>query len=252
MAFAFVQKADTGTAGMGGLSSKALSFSSNTTVGNRLFCAVTYRKGFGGDVTASVTDSASNSWSSLLKTTILNDGTFFDYVELFSAQGASQVLSSGNVTTTFSQSLNDGAMAILEYSGLDTSGTPVDVSVGAGGNSSSPASGSTSATNAANELALSVLGLPNSDVDSSFTASGYTQRVGAFGLFGVGAIWVGEKSSGTSGTTQSASGTLASSINWGLQVVVCKLPTASQDTPELRGRPFGLRGQVQMNQLLAQ
>lgn len=27
---------------------------------------------------------------------------------------------------------------------------------------------------------------------------------------------------------------------------------STQDTPELRGRPFGLRGQVQMHQLLAQ
>ena len=53
------------------------------------------------------------------------------------------------------------------------------------------------------------------------------------------------------GTSQACEWTASSTVQWAQSAVAVK-PIASQDTPELYGRPMGVRGQNQMHQLLAQ
>lgn len=68
-------------------------------------------------------------------------------------------------------------------------------------------------------------------------------------------LWRLEEGSGTSAADSGSgghSGTLANGPTWSSDVSSVLAGGASQDTPELYGRPFGRQGQRQQHQLLAQ
>lgn len=149
-----------------------------------------------------------------------------------------------------------GGLQVAAWSGLSTAddGTGVDKTAIATGTAATASSGATATTTAANELAVGAyvdLGEGTTiTADAAFTLRGKHD--------GDGVSFQGlleDKDSGSSGSaiTATAGTGEGSSNGWGQAAVVYKLAGgAAQDTPELRGRPFGLRGQVQMNQLLAQ
>jgi hypothetical protein len=214
-AWAFVQKADTGTSGFGGstIGSKALSFGSNTVAGNRAICVVTYRSAFLGNPSpVTMSDSASNTWTKDGQVTIVADGTSYYYAEIWSAQIATQITSAQSITATFNVNVQNGAMAILEYSGMNTAANAVDGTVGTGATTTtSVTTSNTSAAASANELVIAIMGEPNGASGTAWSSapSGYTARVSAWGQFGPGIVWVGDKNSG-SGGTESETGTLPS------------------------------------------
>jgi hypothetical protein len=61
-----------------------------------------------------------------------------------------------------------------------------------------------------------------------------------------------QSSAGATGTkTETMGGGGTISLRWASWIISMNAPVSGQDTPELRGRPDGLRGQNQMQQLLA-
>jgi hypothetical protein len=196
-----------------------LSLPGNTTAGNAVFVAVTYRAAFGAPA-ISVSDDGSNTWTRDVHLEVQNDGTNYKYLDLYSTVVAAP---GDEITVTFtSGSPQNGAIAILEYSGLATSSI-FDIAASAAGNNSSPASGTTGATAAANELVLAVMGLTeNSENQTSFSSSGYTERSSAMAFFD-GAIWVADKDSGSAGATHSMSGSLNNTMRWGAITAVYKI-----------------------------
>lgn len=220
MAWGFVQ-APTAVGEVDGDGVLSLAFSGNTTQGNLIIVAFLYRDVFSGALSVdSVTDSQSNTYQSDHRTIVREDGTFYDYVELYSAP----VTNAGATTVTVNISSGDPntvVLAIAEYSGLNTGASRVDVESSAAGNSVAADSGSTGAIGAANELTFGVIGLTNAGGVSGLTASGYTERASVFSLFNYG-LWIGDKDSGASGA-QSIASTLADTSWWGAQAVVYKL-----------------------------
>lgn len=200
----------------------AIVLGSAVASGDRVIAAFTYRDVFSGALTVdSVSDSLGNTYARDLRTVITEDGTHYRYVETWSAP----VTVTGTPTITVNISSGDPNLlevAAVVYTGLDTSASPVDVSVGAAGSGTAVASGSTGSTTAANELVLGVIALPSNGGNSSLTASGYTLRASLLSAFFYG-LWVGDKDSGSSSTTHSIASTLGDSSEWGAQAIVYKL-----------------------------
>lgn len=233
----------------------SLAYSGNTTVGNTLFCAICFRNAFFGVQTVAITDDAGNTWTQDWRIEVQNDGTNYKYAELWSTPCTSALLtaSSHKVNATFNFAPSVAIMGLLEYSGL-ASASRLDVLASNFGSNTSPASGATAATGAANELVLGAMLLSeNGSNNTTFSSSGYTTR--AFGTHAfVDMIWVGDKDSGSSGATPSMSGTLSAlsgTERWAALTAVYKLAggggglTAAQISPALlQQRIDGIMGRV--------
>lgn len=227
MAWAFVQ-APTAVRNSS-VSSQAIVFGSAVSSNNRIIIAIGWRAVFSGTVTiSSVTDDLGNTYSLDKHQTIVEDGTHFAYGAVYSAP----VTSTGTptVTVAWSASCTQVELAAAEYSGLATS-SPVDVSSsGSGNGTTSVASGSTANTTAANELVFAAVCAPNQGGNSSFSASGYTERASNFGVFEA-FIWIADKDSGSSGTSQSMSGTLGDASVHADFAIVYKLAGGGAASP---------------------
>lgn len=221
MAWAFVQ-APTPASENNGDGILACTFGGTTTLGNRIIVAITFRRQFNDPLTvSSVVDGQSNTYQQDRFQIIIEDGTNQIYMALWSAQ----ITTAG--TSTVTVTLSGSAMgihrvAILEVSGLDTTSTPVDVAASAVGNSTSPNSGATAATAAANEVVIGVLGCPMNGSASAFTPAGWDMRAELIEQY-VSLIWVGTKDSGASASTPSLAGTISEAAYWGALCAVYKL-----------------------------
>lgn len=233
MAYAFV-RATPGALGTGS-STPAIAFSANTAAGNRAILAIaTWWDG--GTPTASVSDAKNGSWH-LDVSVVGTEGSFKFLLALFSVQLASALLTTDNITITLAASVDNnhvgGYAGVLEYSGLSTATNPIDVSATNNGNSTAPSTGTTGATTAANELVLIAFG--DDALNPSWVGgnppTGYTARVDHMGDSTNADLWVGEKGSGSSGSTQSGSGTLVTSNPWAMLVAVYKLAGAGPADP---------------------
>lgn len=201
-----------------------------TTLNNRLILCVEFTT-TGTVRTSSITDDKGNTWTKDAHREKIN-GTFTDVDEVWSTR----VTTAGTtiVTCTFSSALSGGAgtaLAVEEYSGLSTAANAVDVSVGTDGSSTSPSSGATAATTAANELVVGQYG-DDDGPTSTFTAgAGFTKHA-AIDASNIGNVSEEDKDSGLSGTTQTADGTASVSKVWVMHCVVYKLAAAvAAETP---------------------
>jgi hypothetical protein len=227
-------------------SSFVVSWTNNTVAGNRAFIIVSHEHTGAVPVISSITDPRGNTWNpDLVKT--FTDGVFNAAIEIWSAQIVTQILSSDSLTVNFSSVFDSYAWATSEYSGLDTSTTPVDVSISAnsgGTASTAPASGSTAATNAANEMVLRVYG--DDGFSDTFSAPPAGTNRASQMSNSSDELWTSDQDSGSSGATPSASGTLTpTAANWAIATIVYKLAGVvatgtflQQRILRLRGRPF--------------
>jgi hypothetical protein len=117
-------------------SSAALSFNSNNTAGNWIGVAI--RAGAQGE-TFAITDSNGNTYHQAVQTSQTGDG---DTVAIYYAENIAGGPNTVTVTDSISNTLR---FAILEYSGVATSGS-LDVAAAAQGQSGSPDSGSVTTT----------------------------------------------------------------------------------------------------------
>lgn len=215
MAWAFVQAKNQALTNN---ATNTIKFAANTVAGNRaILCIAAWNTA----TTITVSDAKNGSWT-LDKTVTTPGGAL---VRMFSVQVATQLLSTDNITITMTGGTYGGWVGILEYSGLNTTATAVDVSSAAGGTSSSPNSGNTPVTTGANELVLSLYGEDGQGA-SWTTAPAGTARINHMSDTVNGDLWVSDKDSGASGTAQSASGTINNS-QWGMICVVYKLAAAA-------------------------
>src|SRR5208283_2279228 len=146
---------DAGTA-----SSATLAFNSNNTAGN--WIGVCIRSGAANE-TFTVTDSKGNTYHKAIQFNQTGDG---DTAGIFYAENIAGGANTIQVTQTISGTLR---FAILEYSGVVTSGS-LDVAAAAQGNSSSPNSGN-AVTTANGDLLLGAI--MTSDVETYTAGSGY-------------------------------------------------------------------------------
>lgn len=170
-----------------------------------------------------ISDSVNGSWSTTADETATS--TFFhaerQSVFSFPNSGAGTPVISVTLSNTGSRNMNVG-LQCAAFSGIVTS-SPKDVSVVGSGTSSSPASGATAATGAANEL---VLGCYADYGENSTITEG-----GTFTLAGKHQLDSGKyqalmeyKDSGGSGSTPSSDVTLsASNGGWEMFAVVYKV-----------------------------
>jgi hypothetical protein len=203
-----------------------LAFAGAVAVADRaIVCLVPTRSGSAFPTIASVVDNCGHTYS-LDKSQTFADGTFWGRVDVYSAAVTTTCTPTVSVTWT-----GDGGFALggVAYSGLSTSGSPVDVSASAHddtGTSTAPASGNTGVTTAANELVLGCFG------DDGY-ARAYTAGGGAAIITGTtnsdanADLAMTELNSGATGATKSASGTLSAAAPWGQLVVVYKLAGTS-------------------------
>ena len=153
----------------------------------------------------SVTDSLGNSYSLALGPTI---GTALSQSIYFAPNIHS---GSNTVTVTFNEAANDPDIRVLEYSGLDPT-SPLDVTAGASGNSSSASSG-TATTNFSSEL---IFGANMVYSATQGPGSGFTSRV----ITSDGDIAEDEIVSATG--SYSATAPLTSSGPWVMQMATFK------------------------------
>jgi hypothetical protein len=213
---------------VGAVASKAVSWTSNTTVGNRAFIYVVMDGGATAPSVSSVTDPRSNTWNFDRRQAFDEGASFKCQIEVWSAQIATQILSSDSLTVNFNTTLASGWWGTGEYSGLDTTTTPVDVAASVGtsnATSTAVASGNTANTHAANELVIRMVGDNGNNIDwatgDTLHPAG-TERIDTFPS-AVNAMWVSDGDSGGSGSAIAASGTLATAENWAVLAVVYKL-----------------------------
>lgn len=204
----------------------AVALSSSVPVGSRIIVPFLYYKAFSASINvSSVTDNLGNTYAlDRARQVVVADGTHYVYINVWSAP----VTNSGTptVTVVMNDSLTWLKIGVLEYSGLDTSASPVDVSASNGiENDAGPAaSGSTSNTTAANELVIGMLST-QSGAHTYAPGGSWTQRVDGYANFET-SVRAYEMDSGSSGTAQSISTTLGESTSWGAMCVVYKLSSS--------------------------
>jgi len=204
-----------------------ISPAANTTAGDRVFLYIgaIHRAGAAPTV-SSITDPRSNSWHQDAYHTF-TDSSDNGFVAIWSAQIATQILSTDTLTVNLSSTARKSGLMLLEYSGLDTSTTPVDVSASNGVTSSNATvtSGTTPATGAANELVIRVYG------DDGWNIAWGTAPAGTVEINGMPSgswsQWWSDQNSGSSGATATLSGTMASATTWACATVVYKLAGAA-------------------------
>jgi hypothetical protein len=122
-----------------------------------------------------VTDSAGNTYTDAVSQTQTADGS---QVHLFYAKNIAG--GANTVTAHFSGSNGHPWLAVYEYSGLSKT-APLDQKASAQGNSTTPSTGATPTTLAANELAFVGSGLPAGVSGTARAGSGYTQALQSTG-----------------------------------------------------------------------
>lgn len=125
-------------------------FSSNTTNGNTIICAVVYNNDQSG--TASLSDSESNSWSKIAGGDSGGDTEGELWYAYNITGGASHT-----ITVTFSANYHDSAIICREYSGLTTT-DPLDKSSVQVTFGTSHTSAATAVTTQDNELVVAAIG----------------------------------------------------------------------------------------------
>jgi hypothetical protein len=206
---------------------------------------------------SAISDSVNGSaWQKVLSLSHSSGGA--QEISLWSVVSAAGT--PGSITVTFAGHTGGFGIGIAcgAYRGLSTAtdGSEIDISkISSGSGTTTADSGTTVATTtAANELKIGFAG--------DF-GGGATQTAGTldttYSIFvndspnGNSEVSIEDADSGSSGATARATVSQVAAGGWGMGVAVIKLAGgAAQDTPELRGRPFGQRGQSQMHQLLAQ
>lgn len=240
---AFVQSKYGQMAGSG--TTIQLTFDSPVTSGN-LIVVCTGATGAGSGA-AAVTDSQSNAYTQHFKQVGAPDD-----VAMYSAFN---VVGGSSFQVTFNP--DDGSYAfctIMEFSGMDVTAQPDVADVSGSGSGGTASAGPTATTTIADCVAVGVVGSGQGS-NSAITPQG-------------GYITAGEQEDGSgfyannscylvlSGTgAQTVQWTMAAAPTWAAGIVVFRGTGGGgggQDTPELRGRPQGLRGHRQLHQLLAQ
>lgn len=166
-----------------------------------------------------------------------------------SATGGAQT-----ITCTFSAAAFGTTNWVYEFSGMASSSIRDVIGTGNTGTVSPESTESLTNTNA-NDVMLAVssdqtsppttYGSPS---NSWTTPSGGTETDGSTQTTGASAYKIVSASA-----SQSTSITINSSATWEMLIAGYKQASgAAQDTPELRGRPYGLRGAGLMSQLIAQ
>jgi hypothetical protein len=228
MSWGHVANDKSGAVGSG--NSQTFTFANDTVVGDRVFIAITAWANSGSaPVITGVSDANNGAWH-LDASTTFGDGTFSGLVALYSVLVTAQLLSSDNITVAFNASpgVGGGSYGLMEYSGTGLASAAVDVSSvnqtsapGGSTTNNGPSTGSTGATVAANELAFTIYGDDGYSVSWSSAPTG-TARINRMSDGG-GDLWVGERDSGSSGSTLSGSGTLSGAAAWGMLEVVYTL-----------------------------
>jgi hypothetical protein len=251
MAYAVVQSKRTGISGSPPYTTAALgAFTTNPVVGNRIIVVTEQWQQAAGRPAATVSDSVNGTYTKHLSASI-NDGGFLGEIAIHSVVVTASA--STNPTASYSAATaNGGIIAALEVSGLGSvNGVgAVDVQTSTGGGAGGTAtSGATSATSAANELALFLYGDDGWGVSMS---SGQQEATWTWldGLTGgqTGSYLTAYKSSGASGSTvngQMNSGVPGGSVTWALAVAVFKLAGGGGGTTQsVVGSSAGLASMV--------
>jgi hypothetical protein len=233
--------------------SQNFTFSSNTTAGNRAIIALVYwDNGDNGTVTG-VSDAKNGSWHKDFGAHIVdpgNSGAFLG-IYVYSVQIATQLLTTDNITVTFSGATsgnnNSTLYSLREYSGLSTAANAVDKTASNSGTTTSASTGSTGTPAQSGELALTLY----IDGDGNRTwssAPSTTDSADAHMNNGQADAWIGDGSTGAG--AYSNSGTLSGmSDGWQMAAVVYLLAGAVSSFPPA---PAGLPdpGNQQTNPML--
>lgn len=167
MAIAFVQSAT--AFGALGNNTSATTGNITTTAGN-LVVLMAYGQTNVGDFVAS--DSKSNTWHQAVQQ-ITNNGSGSNSVALFYTYNLANAGAGHNFTITTAAGMRIMAIA-QEFSGILTSGDPLDKTAVNGNSSTS--SGATATTSVANELVVGVMGMQSFGADPT-AGSGYSNFV---------------------------------------------------------------------------
>jgi hypothetical protein len=208
----------------------------DTTTANLLVAVI-------GDLNtgSTISDSKSNTWTNIFSSSASGVGYALYYVKNAS-------VGSGH-TFTLTASGQFPALCVAAFSGADTT-APLDQtnSLLAGNNSSlQPGSITPAANNEVAITAVATAAATSMSIDSSYSITDQVAFSGGT-HFGAALAYIIQTSASATNPTWTSTG---GNMN-GVGIASFKVGVSAQDTPELRGRPFGLRGQVQMHQLLAQ
>jgi hypothetical protein len=226
MAWAHVANDKVANSAPGNITSQAVTWTADTTAGNRAIIGIFISPATGLTPTVtSITDPRGNTWSLLLAKTQVSGSITRDY-EIWSAQIQTKILATDSLTVNFSVGIGAGSGVgwwTGEYSGLDTSSAPVDVSSSnsTAGPNATVTSGSTAPTTAANELVLRIFG------DGGANVTWTTAPLGTVAVNGMGNTnadtWCSYGDSGAVGSTPDANGTESAAHSWTSIVLVLKL-----------------------------
>jgi len=234
MAWALVQSHKaTSAASSSAIITIAEAFGSNVTAGNRIILYTSTTASASTDV-PTPTDSQGNTYTNVVGGSVISR---FQFVSIWTAVAAS----TGSLTITVkTTAIDPGAelgWSAEEYSGLDASAGTGSVDKTAAGtgndtNTSNAASGTTAATTAANQLAVSVVGDWGASATWTVNAGGFTKNanasVDANATQGIG---VANKTS-ASGATESCTWTTGGVTDTDVAVVaVFKLAAAATSIP---------------------
>ncbi len=145
-------------AGNSGATSVARAFPANVAAGDTIVVAVVVTVGF----VTGVTDSAANTYAKAVGNSSNPNGTEVSIWYAANTNGGPVT-----VTAAFSEQGDDSGIAVHEYTGL-ASASPLDRTAGAGGETSSPSSGTTATTIQASELVIGAVG--DDRVGTNYTA----------------------------------------------------------------------------------
>jgi Domain of unknown function (DUF1929)/Fibronectin type III domain/Galactose oxidase, central domain len=209
-----------------GIASLAVTPASSITSGNRVVVEVGMWSA-AGSTAAGVTDSAGNHYVELLHFKASDATEMSVWTALITAGGGTRP-----TITVQATSAADIGVAALEYAGLSTASdaTVVDQMAhasGTTGGAASVASGATTATSAANELALGLY------VDSGFgdalaVGSGYTGRVNVSPTSDM--EFITEDQVVSAGATPNATVSTGAGTTWQMETVVFKAGVAGPPT----------------------
>jgi subtilisin family serine protease len=203
-----------------GVSSVTANFSASNTAGNLIIAAV---RASTTTQTVTVTDQLGNKYTDAVDQMQAADGS---QIHIFYAPNVRA--GANSVTATLSGTNNHPWIAVFEYSGLSTA-SPLDRVASAQGTSSSPSSGSTSQTRAANELVFGVLGLPSSSSATVAAGSGFAIEQQDT-ITGGSRAATEDQIVSTQGAF-AASFTLSASLNWSAAVATFSTTPVSNSSP---------------------
>ena len=159
--------------------------------------------------------------------------------------------SSGTFTITVTSGGGDHQIVAANFDGTDTTADPYNV----GGNNFATGTSPTVTSSASSTVTpCAIVVILTNGGNTTCTPSDTQIEEQEDGNSGMPINVQWRRDTGATGT-KTSTWTIGTSLDWMALVLVLKEDTSgggAQDTPELRGRPAGLRGQLQMHQLLAQ